>query len=99
MSNLILRAVGLALLAGCATAPKTPPAEAAHSEPKIDPAGAVKAFDHAPQPGEKAICPVSGDVFIVSASTQTKEYNGKYYAFCCDDCPSQFAANPGKYVQ
>jgi YHS domain-containing protein len=58
----------------------------------------TKAFDHKPQIGEKAVCPVAGDVFVVAADTKTAEYQGKWYAFCCDDCGPSFTAEPAKYV-
>ena len=95
----------LACLGGCATTQPKPAQPVSAGEPRehhmghdVDPAGAVKAFDHRPKIGEKAICAVSGEVFLVDADTQTTEYDGKYYAFCCEDCPKEFKANPGKFV-
>lgn len=64
--------------------------EMEHVPGKAARAKATKAFDHKPQPGEKAICPVSKEVFIVEKDTHVKEYKGKWYAFCCDDCPGGF---------
>lgn len=65
---------------------------------KVDPEGAVKAFDHKPKTGEKAICPVSGDVFIVADDTLMSEHDGKHYAFCCPGCKPRFDANPGAFA-
>jgi YHS domain-containing protein len=64
--------------------------EMEHVAGKAARAKATKAFDHKPEPGEKAICPVSKEVFIVEKDTKTVQYKGKWYAFCCDDCPSDF---------
>jgi YHS domain-containing protein len=87
-STLALSA-GLLLQGACASQPIKPDASG-HVTQNVDPAGAVKGFDHHPKPGEKAICPVSGDVFIVTADTHVQEYDGKFYAFCCEDCPKNF---------
>jgi hypothetical protein len=86
------------------TAPAAPMADAAcdmHTGKQADaPAGAVgtKAFDHKPLAGEQAVCAVSGEAFVVAADTKTAEHDGKWYAFCCDDCAPSFAADPAKYV-
>ena len=105
-STLVCAGLALAGLGGCATTAVKPTQTASAGEPRehhmggeVDPAGAVKAFDHRPKIGEKAICAVSGEVFLVDADTQTTEYEGKYYAFCCEDCPKEFKANPRKFVQ
>jgi hypothetical protein len=81
-----------ATLSACATQPVKPQtANDTHcSDEKVDPRGAVKSFKHRPKPGEKAICPVSGDVFYVTADTPIREYDGSFYAFCCDQCPNDF---------
>jgi hypothetical protein len=104
--------LGLCSLLGCATAPSgtaaakvtPPPAPSGEQHAGMmkaadDPAGALKTFDHKPKPGEKAICAVSGEAFVVDADTKTAQYGGKYYAFCCDQCAPDFAANPAKYAQ
>lgn len=77
------------------------PAKEAHAgmQPPLDDAtGAKKAFDAKPQPGEKALCAVSDEPFLVTAETKTAEYEGKWYAFCCDDCVPEFEADPAKYA-
>lgn len=83
------------------TQPAAQPAEEGHTnvQPALDStAGATKAFDHKPQAGEKAICAVSGEPFTVTAETKTAEHEGKWYAFCCDECAPEFAANPAKFA-
>ncbi len=59
--------------------------------------GAVKAFDHRPQVGEKAICPVTGEAFVVSDEALTSEHGGRYYAFCCAACKPRFDADPAAF--
>lgn len=59
---------------------------------------ATKAFDHKPNPGEKAICAVSGEKFEIAADTKVSEYDGKWYAFCCDSCQPDFEKDPAKFA-
>jgi YHS domain-containing protein len=103
---------GALALAACATTKPAPtadttPAPAAEAKPEAhtnvqpvtsDATGGTKAFDHKPKVGEKAICAVSGEAFEVTESTKVAEYNGKYYAFCCDECEPSFKADPAKYA-
>ena len=41
-------------------------------------------------------CPVSGEPLD---STQFVDYQGRRVYFCCKKCPTQFAANPQKYLK
>jgi YHS domain-containing protein len=34
----------------------------------------------------------------VDAKTARREYQGKTYYFCSEECAKEFAANPGKYL-
>ena len=99
LAAILLALTGCATAAPVATAPDVMKpmmeGESCHKA-RVDPAGALKAFDHKPAPGEKAVCPVSGEVFIVDADTKVTEYGGKYYAFCCPDCPGDFHPEKGK---
>ena len=61
-------------------------------------ADAPRSFDKQPPAGTWAKCPVSGDVFKVSEETQFATYNGRVYAFCCDECKPDFVKNPEKYA-
>ncbi len=54
-------------------------------------------FDQEPQPGDMAVCPVTGETFQVTSATLTSEHDGKYYAFCCPGCKPKFDADPQKY--
>lgn len=56
-------------------------------------------FKKQPKIGTKAICPVMGNGFIVSDSTQFSEYEGHVYAFCCPGCKPLFDKNPKKYAK
>lgn len=99
MKSWILSFGALAIVA-CATAkPVAKPETHTNVQPMAsDASGAVKAFDHKPKPGEKAICAVSDEVFEVTETTKVAEYQGKYYAFCCDECEPSFKADPAKYA-
>ena len=58
----------------------------------------TKAFDHRPKEGEVAICPVSGESFVVGKDAKVLEHGGKWYAVCCDDCGPEFEKDPAKYA-
>lgn len=49
--------------------------------------------------GDKTTCPVSGEEFVVTASSPKVEHNGKTYYFCCGGCDQRFAKDPEKYLQ
>ena len=59
---------------------------------------APRSFDKQPPEGTWARCPVSGDVFRVGPETQFATYEGRVYAFCCDECKPDFVKNPAKYA-
>jgi Cu+-exporting ATPase len=74
------------------------------STPKADsPAASAAAAADVKKPGEAAMgdkttCPISKEVFTVSASSPKTEYKGKTYYFCCGGCDSKFKENPEKYL-
>ncbi len=109
MSKLLSLVVASALALACATASKPAPVVATgpaaaekpecaeHTGKQADaPADAVatKAFDHKPKVGEKAICPVTDEKFVVGEDAQFVEYKGKWYSFCCDSCVTDFNKSP-----
>jgi YHS domain-containing protein len=51
------------------------------------------------QVGDRTTCPVSGEEFVVSATSPWVEHEGKMYYFCCADCAHRFQAEPAKYLQ
>lgn len=103
MKKLLFAALAT-LSVACATtkpAASADPACANHTGmQKMVPAGtpATKAFDHKPNPGEKAICAVSGETFEVAADTKVSQHDGKWYAFCCDNCQPDFDKEPAKFA-
>ena len=62
-------------------------------------ADAPRSFDKQPAPGTWARCPVSGDVFRVGKETQFATYEGRVYAFCCDECKPDFDQDPAKFTK
>lgn len=44
-------------------------------------------------------CPVSGETFNKSDNTDSMEYQGKTYYFCCPNCLEKFKENPDKYIK
>jgi YHS domain-containing protein len=48
--------------------------------------------------GDKTRCPVSGEVFTVSADSPKVEVEGKTYYMCCGGCTEKFKADPKKYL-
>lgn len=88
--------VSLVACAGAGTPDaKTPapaaPAAAATKDPSLKLPGEAK-------PGDKTTCPVSGEEFVVEATSPKVEHDGKTYYFCCSGCDKKFQANPAKYV-
>ncbi len=85
------------------SAPPATPAEAAHDEhaghhehgKKGD--GPVKPAGEA-QVGDTTKCPVSGEEFVVEATSPKVEHEGKTYYFCCSGCQKKFQSDPAKYV-
>lgn len=59
---------------------------------------AARSFAQKPAAGTWAKCAVSDEVFQVDKDTQTAEYKGRWYAFCCPDCKPDFDKDPSKYA-
>jgi len=100
LSTLILAACGGAATpqptdpAAAAAAPGAPaPAAAAGA-----PAGALKAPGDAAV-GDTTTCPVSGEEFVVEASSPKIEFEGKTYYTCCAGCAKKVQADPAKYLK
>jgi len=49
--------------------------------------------------GQKAHCPVTGEEFVVAASTVQVEHEGKHFAFCCAECQPAFDKDPAKFAK
>ena len=48
--------------------------------------------------GDRTVCPVSGDEFVVSAKSPHVEHEGKTYYFCCPGCIKAFQKDPQGYI-
>jgi YHS domain-containing protein len=48
--------------------------------------------------GDKTVCLITGDVFVVEAQSASAQYQGKTYYFCCDGCAEDFLKNPSQYL-
>jgi Cu+-exporting ATPase len=89
----------VSLLVACGGAPSgavSPEAEHGKAAP------AAKA--NVKEPGEAKIgdttkCPVSGEEFVVDASSPKVEHEGKTYYMCCGGCKKKFEAEPAKYLK
>lgn len=49
--------------------------------------------------GDTTKCPVSGEEFVVDASSPKVEHAGKTYYMCCGGCKKKFEADPAKYLK
>jgi Cu+-exporting ATPase len=93
--SLAVLVLGIAASACGAAAPAPAPA----SPPAVSGAQtALKAPGEA-KVGDVTKCPVSGEVFTVTAASPHADYDGKTYYFCCADCPNAFMKDPQKYLK
>ena len=69
--------------------------------PKSAKAEAPAELVHQPgaKPGDRTICPVMGNEFVVSESSTFAEYEGQKVYFCCPGCQEDFAADPAGLLQ
>ena len=94
----------MVMLAACGgnTSENAPPATpAGHTEQ--DPQHGKKGDGPVKAPGDANVgdttkCPVSGEEFVVEASSPKVEHNGKTYYFCCSGCKKKFESNPEKFL-
>ena len=87
----------LALVAACGGAPSAP-ASPDGEHGKGAPAASTKAPGDAKM-GDTTRCPVSGEEFVVDASSPKVEHDGKTYYLCCNGCKKKFEADPAKYLK
>ncbi len=50
------------------------------------------------QGGKHFICPVMGNMAVVTEKTTFSDYDGQRYYFCCPNCKPEFEKNPEKYL-
>jgi YHS domain-containing protein len=84
----------LAVLGGLSTACAASPLRApeGRAEAAVRPPGEARI-------GDRTTCPVSGEQFLVSATSAKAEYRGRTYYFCCADCAKRFEADPAKFLR
>jgi len=93
----MLPVVSALLFAACgggraAEAPAASPAPpAASSAGALVPPGEARV-------GDKTLCLVSKEEFVVKEDSPKVEYEGKTYYFCCPGCDAKFKADPKKYL-
>jgi len=104
MRSTLKSVVVVSLLAlATATACGGAPAGAAAPAPAGEHAKAATSTN-VKEPGEAKIgdttkCPVSGEEFVVDASSPKVEHEGKTYYMCCGGCKKKFEAEPAKYLK
>lgn len=99
LSALVLASSFLLACGAEAPPPNTPQAPAAGVE------------DHTPRPGAGPVvapgeakvgdttkCPVSGEEFVVEATSPSVVVGDKTYFLCCSGCKKKFEADPQKYL-
>ncbi|WP_249755597.1 YHS domain-containing protein [Microvenator marinus] len=70
-------------------------------EPMTGPATAtsdVLPNDGTRKVGDVTTCPVTHDVFTISATSPSSTHEGKTYYFCCKGCVKDFDANPAEFL-
>ncbi len=83
--------------------PATPATPAAHDEHADHHQHGKKGDGPVKAPGEANVgdttkCPVSGEEFVVEATSPKVEHEGKTYFFCCSGCKKKFESDPAKFV-
>ncbi|MCM8806322.1 MAG: YHS domain-containing protein [Candidatus Omnitrophica bacterium] len=49
--------------------------------------------------GNYMICPVTKEKFQANEKSESSEYKGKIYIFCCPMCKGKFEKEPEKYMK
>lgn len=89
-----LVALGIALVTLGCSRPAPEPASAASSagseQPLVAPGEA--------RVGDRTICVVSNEEFVVGEESPHAEHEGRTHYFCCAPCVSRFQADPERYL-
>jgi len=48
--------------------------------------------------GDRTMCPVSNEEFVVAVDSAHAEHEGHTYYFCCADCVAPFEADPARFL-
>ena len=99
----LLSVASCLLLAACGGAPAVVAMPGAAHQDTPAPIGGAAAKPGLKGVGEASVgdhttCPVSGEEFVVTASSPKVEHQGKTYYFCCAGCDKKFQADPQKYL-
>lgn len=91
------------LLAACGAHPAEPVTPTSAPAPSAAPSAAASSASGVVAPGEakvgdKTLCLISKEEFVVTASSPKAEFEGKTYYFCCPGCDTKFKADPKKYL-
>lgn len=102
LASAIIASFALSLAAGCGGASSsegTTAAETEHHEmaPSSGSTAALVPWKDAVV-GDRTMCPVSNEEFVVSAESAKVEHEGHTYYFCCAGCIERFQANPAQYI-
>lgn len=86
--------------APAAPAPSAEPAPAATAPAATAPASSADVVPPGEaKVGDKTLCLVSKEEFVVEATSPKFEYEGKTYYFCCPGCDKKFQQDPQKYLK
>lgn len=106
-ARLLAPALALVLVSALATAcggeptPASPATPASSSTSAADAAAPSAKADVKPlgeaKVGDTTKCPVSGEEFVVEATSPKTEIDGKTYYFCCAGCKKKFESDPAKF--
>lgn len=80
---------------GCSHDPPPKTGHSAATHPAD--AGALKAPGEATV-GDRTLCMISNEEFVVTASSPKVEHEGETYYFCCKGCDDDFKKDPEKYL-
>jgi len=97
----MLRLSALALsvsLAACGGEAAQKPAETPHAAEAKPASNAKIVAPGDAKIGDTSKCPVSGEEFVVEATSPKAEHEGKTYYFCCSGCKKKFESDPKKFL-
>lgn len=93
--NVRLLALASLIAVGCSNDPPPKTARSVSTHPADT--AALKAPGEATL-GDRTLCMISNEEFVVAASSPKVEYQGKTYYFCCKGCDTDFKKDPEKYL-
>lgn len=86
--------------AGAGPAPRARPTANAGSTTSASVGGAAAVIPPGEaKVGDRTVCLISDEEFVVTAASPKVEHEGKTYYFCCPGCDSDFRKSPEKYLR